>query len=268
MKSLTDTAQNRLDKYLNQARASLHTCTGVDADEVESDIRAHIETELEGIDEPVSLNNLEAVLERLGSPTQWVPEEEIAWWRKTILRLRTGPEDWRLAYISFGLLIAGFIILPSFIVLIPASFIVARAVLSETADSSDLKAQKWLIYPSLIIGCSIIAFILFFGGTVLGACLAEVLWDLIWIRRAAHMGTVVFIAGVAVSITALSWFILGVVLCKWPGLAGNIFKPFADWFNRKHAIILICVGFALLVLTFAVVGYLRYVIFSHSLIAG
>jgi hypothetical protein len=262
MKNLTDTAQNRLDKYLSQARASLHTCTGVDADEVERDIRAHIETELEGIDEPVSLDNLESVLERLGSPTQWVPEEEISWWRKIIFRLRTGPEDWRLAYLSFGLLILGFLILPFSIVLIPASFIVARAALSEAGDTDELKAQKWLFYPSLIVGCSVIAFMLFFGGTVVGVCLAEALWGLVWVRRIAHMGTVVFAAGVTVSVTALSWIILGVVFCKWLGLVRNIFKPFADWFNRKHAIILTCVGLVLLIFTFAVVGYLRFVVFS------
>ena len=263
MINLSDSAKKCLDKYLQQVRTYLRGCKTVDADEVERNVIEHIESEFEGAAAAVSFEELDAVLQKLGSPKQWVPEEEIPWWRKIILRLRTGPEDWRLAYISFGLLIAGFIILPSFIVLIPASFIVARAALSEAGDPSELKAQKWLIYPSLIVGCSVIAFILFFGPTVLGACLAEVLWDFTWIRRAAHVGTVVFIAGVAVSITAISWFIFGVVLCKWPGLARNTFKPFADWFNRKHAIILTCVGFALLVLTLAVVGYLRFVVFSR-----
>ena len=28
------------------------------------------------------------------------------WWRKIIFRMRSGPEDWRLAYISFALLAA------------------------------------------------------------------------------------------------------------------------------------------------------------------
>ena len=64
MKNLTDSAQNRLDSYLNQARASLKTCTSVDADEVERDIKEHIETELEGFSEPVSLKDLEAVLDQ------------------------------------------------------------------------------------------------------------------------------------------------------------------------------------------------------------
>lgn len=263
MINLSDSAKKCLDEYLRQMRTYLRGCRTVDADEVERNVIEHIESEFESVTAAVSFEELDSVLQRLGSPRQWIPEEELYWWRKTIFRLRTGPEDWRLAYISFGLLVAGFIILPSFIVLLPASFIVSRAVLSETADAGELKSQKWLIYPSLIVGCSFIAFILFFGGTILGACLAEVLWDLTWIRRVAHVGTVVFIAGVAVSITALSWFILGVVFCKWPGLARNIFKPFADWFNRKHAIILTCVGFSLLVLTLAVVGGVKF--FSGAL---
>ena len=57
MKNLTDSAQNRLDKYLSEARTSLHTCTSVDADEVQRDIREHIETELAGLSEPVSLRH-------------------------------------------------------------------------------------------------------------------------------------------------------------------------------------------------------------------
>ena len=253
MKNLTDTAQNRLDKYLSQTRASLRTCTGVDADEVESDIRAHIETELEGTDEPVSLKNLEAVLDRLGSPRQWVPEEEIPWWRKTILRLRTGPEDWRLAYISFGLLIAGFILVPSFIVLIPASFIVARAALSETEDAGELKTQKWLIYPSLIIVYVSVLLGLLLWPLGLLFPLAEELehtiresnvrirdlgYDLPYWR----MATSFIIAGLG-----LWWIILGGLLLKWRRFLQMLFKPFTGWFSRKWALILLLIGLALMI---------------------
>ncbi len=253
MKNLSETAQNRLDKYLSQARSSLHTCTGVDADEVESDIRAHIETELEGIDEPVSLNNLESVLERLGSPTQWVPEEEISWWRKMILRLRTGPEDWRLTYISFGLLILGFVILPSFIILLPVSFIVARAVLSESTDPSELKAQRWLIYPSLII-----VYVSVFLGLLLWPLgllfpLAEALEHTIResnvpfsdLRDDLHywrMATSFIIAGLG-----LWWFILGGLLLKWRNFLHMLFKPFTGWFSRKWAFVVLLIGFVIMI---------------------
>jgi hypothetical protein len=253
MKNLTDTAQNRLDKYLSQARASLHTCTGVDADEVESDIRAHIETELKGIDEPVSLNNLEAVLERLGSPAQWVPEEEISWWRKIILRLRTGPEDWRLAYISFGLLTLGFVILPSFIVLIPASFIVARAALSETEDPGQLKTQKWLIYPSLIIVyVSVLLGLLLWPLGLLFPLAVELEHTIresnVWLGDDLHywrMATSFIIAGLG-----LWWIILGCLLLKWRRFLQILFKPFTGWFSRKWALILLLIGLALMIPSF------------------
>ncbi len=93
MKNLTDTAQNRLDKYLRQVRAYLRGSKSVDADEVEQNITDHIENELAGVAEPISPDALNEVLAKLGSPSQWVPEEELSWWRKVILRLRVEPED-------------------------------------------------------------------------------------------------------------------------------------------------------------------------------
>ena len=260
MKSFTDTAQNRMDKYLSQARASLHTCTGVDADEVESDIRAHIETELEEIDEPVSLNNLEAVLERLGSPTQWVPEEEISWWRKIILRVQTGPEDWRLAYLSFGLLVVGFMLPLSLPILILASFVVSRAALSANNYRIEVKAQKWLIYPSLIIVylvslCSFLALPLF--------GLITLAYDFEYTIRASYkisddMPYWLAACSVFVALIGLWWLILGVVLLARPNIPKVLFRPFADGFNRKWALVLLCVGFALLVFSLASLYWILY----------
>ncbi len=116
MITLSESAKKSLEDYLRQARAYLRGSKSLDANEVEQNIAEHIENELEGAAEPVSCDVLDAVLKKLGSPQQWIPEEELPWWRKIILRLRSGPEDWRLAYLSFGLLILGFLILPSFII--------------------------------------------------------------------------------------------------------------------------------------------------------
>ena len=148
MNNLSDSAKKCLDKYLQQIKSCLRGCKTVDADEVERNVIEHIESEFEGVTAAVSFEELDAVLQRLGRPSQWIPEEELPWWRKMILRLHTGPEDWRLAYISFGLLILGFLILPSFIILIPASFIVSRAALSVAEDHKIADTHKWLIYPS------------------------------------------------------------------------------------------------------------------------
>jgi hypothetical protein len=255
MKELTQSAQKRLDKYLSQVRTSLQKYTSVDADEVQRDIREHIETELQGLSEPVSLQHLEAVLDRLGSPGQWVPDEEISWWRKVILRLRTGPEDWRLAYISFGLfllsfLVAGevglFAILVSPIlilegsaqgILLLAGFCVSRALLAVTPDRDKLGGQKWLIYPSLVFIYAPLALLMFGWPGLLYKVhdsVTESLADLA--------------AGLSVAAMGLWWITLGVVFCIWPNLLRAIFRPFADKFNRKEAVMLMVIGLVLIIL--------------------
>jgi hypothetical protein len=253
MINLSDSAKKCLDKYLQQVRTYLRGCKTVDADEVERNVIEHIESEFEGTAAAVSFEELDAVLQKLGSPRQWVPEEEISWWRKIILRLRTGPEDWRLAYISFGLLIAGFVILPSFIVLIPASFIVSRAALSEAADTDELKAQKWLIYPSLIIVYVSVLLGLLLWPLGLLFPLAEELEHTtresdVWLGDDLHywrMATSFIIAGLG-----LWWTILGCLLLKWRRFLQMLFKPFTGWFSRKWALILLLIGLALMIPSF------------------
>lgn len=259
MKNLTDSAQNRLDKYLSQARTSLHTCTSVDADEVERDIREHIETELQGMSEPVSLKDLEVVLDRLGSPSQWVPEEEIPWWRKIILRLRTGPEDWRLAYISFALFLLALLLGgEAFLVLLLASFCISRAVVASATELDELRGKKWLIYPSLItVYAPILLFIL--------------LWPLIlffglpyefrhWLYLSDH--TQLGLARVPYNVSAspllipifvgLWWTILGIIGCTGPRLFKVIFRPFADQLKRKWAGLLLAIGLLMVLIPIVV----------------
>ena len=102
MPKLSQNAQQSLDEYRSKVNILLKGVKSVDSDEIVQNINEHIENELTGYPEPVSSEDLNTILEKLGSPYQWVPEEDIAWWKKFALRLRTGPEDWRLAYLSFG----------------------------------------------------------------------------------------------------------------------------------------------------------------------
>jgi hypothetical protein len=259
MINLTDSAKKHLDNYLQQVRTCLKDCSTVDADEVEQNIKEHIESELQDSSEPVSFDALDDILKKLGSPQQWLPEE-ISWWRKIILRLRTGPEDWRLAYISFSLLILGCLILPASIVLIPASFIISRAALSEAADPNELKAQKWLIYPSLII-------------VYVSVLLGLLLWPLGLLFPLAeeleHLDADVFpwntggetaywaLAFVAIAAaTCLWWLILSLILKAGPNLLRAIFKPFirnitpksANWFVGIAAALFIVCSMALLLM--------------------
>jgi len=106
---LSEKARKTLSEYLDQVKRSLKGVKYIDADEIVQNVNEHIENELGETPEPVSSEKLGAVLEKLGSPLQWVPEEEISWWRKVILRIYSGPEDWRLAYLSFGLFFIAFL---------------------------------------------------------------------------------------------------------------------------------------------------------------
>ncbi len=95
--NLQPDAKERLDRYLGQMRAALRGSRRVDAGEVEADVVIHIQGELAAETGPVSAQTLDSVLGRLGSPLQWVPEEERSTWRRILTRIQTGPEDWRLA---------------------------------------------------------------------------------------------------------------------------------------------------------------------------
>lgn len=250
MTTLSESAERSLHDYLRQARAYLRGSRSVDAKEVEQNITEHIENELEGSAEPVSRDVLDAVLKKLGSPQQWVSEEELPWWWKIIFRLRIGPEDWRLAYISFGLLILGFLILPSFIILIPASFIVSRAAISIAGEHKIPGSQKWLTYPSLIIVYVFMLCVLLSWPLGILIPLAVELERSIRASNARFaddldywiMATSFIIAGLG-----LWWIILGGLLLKWWNLLQLLFKPFADRFNRKRAMYLLIIGIALMI---------------------
>ena len=242
MITLSESAKKSLHDYLRQARAYLRGSKSVDADEVEQNITEHIENELEGAAEPVSRDVLDAVLEKLGSPQQWIPEEELPWWRKIIFRLRSGPEDWRLAYISFAMLILSALfffynaIEISFIFLV-ASFLLSRTTLSIVDNHNELKAQKWLMYPSLVIVYGVALFSLLLWPIPLlfelasGYDHAEI--DMFpWSTgNETPFWTLAFIFFTGA--ICLWWLILGLVYKKTPRLFGAVFRPFAETIKPK-----------------------------------
>ena len=143
MGELTDVARQCLDDYLADVRSSLRQCPSVDAADVERDVVEHIQHALSGTERPVDTPELRDVLRRLGSPSQWVPQEELSRLQRALLALRTGPEDLRLGYLAFGLLAGtllaaaclnqnlGFAGMLPFLVLgLAANFLLARASLS------------------------------------------------------------------------------------------------------------------------------------------
>jgi hypothetical protein len=235
----------------------------VDAEEVEQNITEHIENELEGAAEPVSRDVLDAVLKKLGKPQQWVPMEELPWWWRIIFRLRSGPEDWRLAYISLALLVAGLLTLsyaPAGIVLILAGFIVARAVMSVTADDNELKAQRWLIFPSLImVYVPLLLFIM---------CWPLILVRTWWLpqyyallaQSGAETTTRIISAVTNVGAIGLWWAAFGATLLmqKTRVRARIVFRPFLDTFNKRWVAFLMCGGVVLFILSVGTGIFLLY----------
>ena len=256
MVELSENARKGLDDYLRQVRTYLRWSKSLDRDEVEQNITEHIERELEGAPEPVSPSALEGVLARLGSPRQWVPPEALNWWGKLILKLRTDSEDWRLAYISFAFLLIGFVrmflVSPLQVVFFAASFITARA--ARAAGDEDLGAQKWLIYPALLIVSAVFAFFLFGGPGLLAGIIGAELHEVHWIRRNSHMGVAAFVITSTTLITSLWWMLLGLMLCKWPSLVRGPMQPFADGLNRRRALALSGAGVLPLLLLAAFVA--------------
>ena len=162
--SLTQDAQNDLKRYLGRVKSALRPHPSVDADDVEHEIRGHIEAELEGAATPVTAERLRSVLDRLGSPGDWVPTDELPAWRKLLLHLSSGREDWRLAYLALGLFVGCPLLGPAAPLAFFASILVARAGLALLDERGEpAGARKWFLYPPLLfiyIDLAIVALVL------------------------------------------------------------------------------------------------------------
>ncbi len=245
MKKLTDSAQERLDKYLNEVSLCLKGAKSVDPDEIQRDITEHIEQELQSAAEPVSLDEIDQVLTRLGSPQQWAPQDELSWFRKMTLRFRTGPDDWRLAYITLGVFVLACISGPGMILLIPLSFYFARVTLKIAGGAEKLGNQKYFILPPL--ACFYV--LLTVAGLAFPFCL------LVFAEGFKHE-----IAG-PLSIQdervywLLAWLITSVVAGAWWLTVGvlvrrravKIYYPFGERFTKKILLIICIMGGLLMV---------------------
>jgi hypothetical protein len=253
MIAFTSDAQAYLDRYLRQMKAALSGSRSVDPQEVERDVLGHIEAELPD-NEPVTLDSLHSVLNRLGSPNQWLAVEELPLWRQVLLRLRSGPEDWRLAYLTFACFVVGPLLGPIGPLFLLASFPLARATLTSLDErDAPIGARRWLIYPPLVLWYASFALLLLFwpvGGTV--AALNDVSF---WRFSTALLRdprvheflrpTAVILAAVLILGVGLWWMILGLLLTRAERLVRAAFRPFADRFERRHAMRLAVSGLAL-----------------------
>jgi hypothetical protein len=192
MVEFTPDAEARLAEYLRQVRAAVAGSPDVSPDEVEADIREHVENEFRLATRPVTVAELEAVLAQLGPPSQWLPAAArpapAPWlppvrqylrdrWRAAREAVWRGPEDWRLAYLAFAVFAAGVLTFFLFPLCLVVSYLLARAGIAAAREKGvELgAARKWLLYPPVaIVSTALLAGVLLWPVAVGGVVGEEV----------------------------------------------------------------------------------------------
>lgn len=221
---LTTDAMKIRETYLEQVRTYVDMSKTADTNEVIRDVNEHIDRELQNLTQPVSKEDMESILERLGSPRQWLNEDDLTWWRKMTMRLRKGPEDWRLAYLAFATLVIGTVLMGP--IGLFASFCLSRATLS-VSEKNELQAKRWLVFPSLLIVYFLIAPILLFWPVIplIGICATS--FEVIFEKSFNMLCVSVFTSIIAIGM-AIWWGFLWLLTRKYVHLAKILFKPFAE----------------------------------------
>ena len=166
MIEFTPEAEARLAEYLRQVRAALAGSPDVSPDEIEADIREHVENELHTAASPWEWHawrRCSTSWARPPSGARWKvrrsssrikqrPSARAALPHRTRGRLR-GPEDWRLAYLSFGVFAVGALTIVVFPLALVVSYILARAGIAAAREKGvELgTARKWLLYPPVVL---------------------------------------------------------------------------------------------------------------------
>ena len=222
--TLSDEASRHLDQYLQSMRASVDDS---DSAEIEQDIRDHIDAELGERPAPVSADELDAVLERLGSPSQWMTSGSS---QAIALPRAVSTEDW-LSYGSLALLVIGFVA-PIFL---PVSWLIARWTLARLEQQGrDRDARRWLLYPPLVVVSIVIALLALFGPFGLFAELGTIAAQRLGVTG-SHAFPPVEAVAVAFACLGAYWIILSAALSPGERAVRFVFHPFAGRFRRGHA---------------------------------
>ena len=253
MMALGESARARLDEYLRHVEVSLKGCTSVDPADVRRDVADYVDNELADRTQPVTLPDLESVLQRLGAPDRWIPAEERPWWRRILLQWHAGPEDWRLAYIALGLFIAAFVLIPISPVLLLAGFAVARAALAFAAERGEsIGPKKWLLYPPLVVIYLPLCVLLLLWPLWLVLFLAAAFEHSDFMRGASDDLDYWLIAWLITLVCCeLWWVVAGVIIKKRPNLIRTCFRPFGDQLDPRWAKWLAFLGAVLVLLSVA-----------------
>jgi hypothetical protein len=255
---LTSDAKLRFEQYLQRMRESMRGRPVAETAEVEQNVREHVEVALTEAPAPVGTERLAAVLEQLGPPEQWLPEEERPAWRRTMDRLMRGPEDWRLPYLSVGLMVLMLFTLPmgGFLLLLPA-FLVSRAwvaVIEERGETLD--ARRWLVLPPIVIAFVSLLFLTVIGVVVLaGAAAVEHDLRSIGIPEPGTSAEAIFgFSGYILSAAGVWWLVLSLILVWLLEPIRNLFSPILTKVRRRHLLIFAGVAAVCLVIGLGLMG--------------
>jgi hypothetical protein len=262
MIEMTPAARERLDNYLQRLRSELRGTRSVVADEVEQSVREHIEVALAGAQAPVGATEVITVLDRLGSPERWLADEDRPAWRRVIAKLESTPDDWRLAYLAFGLFLASVVFLPigiGALLIIPA-MLVSRAYIELARGRGEpLGARRWLVYPSIAVVLAVATGLLIVGAPIPALAIAfdrdglEQLWDI----PRSTFGQVRFTIGLGAVLFG-SWWIIAAAFCAaFVRPIRFVFAPLLDGLARKHFAVLAGIG-ALVAAVGATLIYYRH----------
>ncbi len=243
MIEMTPAARERLDDYLQRMRRALRGTQA--ADEVEQGVREHIEIALAEAQGPVGAMEVSGVLDRLGPPERWVADEDQPAWRGVMDRLLNGPDDWRLAYVAFGVFLASFAFLPvgGFFLLIPA-MLISRATVELVRDRGErLGARRWLVCPAIAVVLAFVVGLLILAPPLrVMAAVEHGSFDATLDIPENSAGRVRFMLGVG-GVVFGSWWIIAAALCA--ALLAPIrfvFAPLLDGVHRRHFAVLAGIG--------------------------
>jgi len=264
--TLSPDAQGHLDRYLKQIQAALAGQSSVDAGEVERDVLGHIDAELVGEPEPVSAHRLLSVLDRLGEPREWVAQEQPSW-QRPFSALQARPGDWRLAGISFGALVLTFLLFMGPIMLWPlppllvvVSFVVSRITIALLAEHGEsVGTRGWLIYPPLIVVYGPMLIVLIAGPAFPIINLLSEEPSQTWLSSTVGLNKWIALPSAVILVVGCWWALLGIVAAQATGMIRSLFRPFATWFERRHAMRLALTGMILAVIAIAALTIPRVV---------
>jgi hypothetical protein len=245
MIDFTPDAKRRFDEYLQRMRVSLRGSRSIEADEVEQNVIEHVEVALAGAPSPVGPERLGTVLEQLGPPEGWLPDDERPFWRKAMDRVMTGPEDWRLAYASLGLMLLAVITLPigGVMLLLPA-FLLSRAYVALMEERGEpLGARKWLVLPPIVLLMVLLSGVaLLAPAGAFGAILSEFgLRELGFDFGTRYERGRIFL-GVLSMATGAWWIVLSGVFAMLMRPFRALFLPLTSGLKRGHALVLTIAG--------------------------